>query len=57
MNATNGRYIVNENGEKLMIIPPVKEYEKMKGDLHDLAVVTERRDEKTINFEEMKRKL
>jgi len=40
-----------------MIILPIEEYEKMKEDLHDLAVVAERRNEKTITFEEMKIKL
>jgi hypothetical protein len=38
------------------VILPIKEYEKMKEDLHDLAIVAERRNEKTISLEEMKRK-
>lgn len=55
MTAVNGQYVVNENGEKVAIILPIEEYEKMKEDLHDLAIVAERRDEKTISFEEMKK--
>ena len=51
------QYVVNENGEKVAIILPIEEYEKMKEDLHDLAIVAERRNEKTISLEEMKRKL
>jgi PHD/YefM family antitoxin component YafN of YafNO toxin-antitoxin module len=51
------QYVVNENGEKVAIIIPIEESEKMKEDLHDLAIVTERRNEKTITFEEMKIKL
>ena len=51
------QYVVNENGEKVAIIRPLEEYKKMKEDPHDLAIVAERRDEKTIRFEEMKRKL
>jgi hypothetical protein len=31
--------------------------EKLKEDLHDLTIVAERRNEKTISLEEMKRKL
>jgi PHD/YefM family antitoxin component YafN of YafNO toxin-antitoxin module len=51
------QYIINENGEKVAIILPIEEYEKMKEDLHDLAIVAERRNEKIISFEELKRKL
>jgi PHD/YefM family antitoxin component YafN of YafNO toxin-antitoxin module len=54
---SHGQYVVNEKGEKVAIILPIGEYEKMKEDLHDLAIVAERRDEKTISFEEMKSKL
>lgn len=50
----NRQYVVNENGEKVAIILPIEEYEKMKEDLHDLAIVAERRNEKTIIFEDMK---
>ena len=57
VTAADGQYFVNENGEKVAIILPIEEYEKMKEDLHDLAVVAERRNEKTISLEEMKRRL
>lgn len=57
MTITHGQYVVNEKGEKVAIILPIEEYEKMTEDLHDLAIVAERRGEKTISFEEMKRKL
>ncbi|RPJ72466.1 MAG: type II toxin-antitoxin system prevent-host-death family antitoxin [Alphaproteobacteria bacterium] len=57
MTISHGQYVVNERGEKVAIILPIEEYEKMKEDLHDLAIVAERRNEKTISFEEMKRKL
>lgn len=57
MTIMHGKYVVDENGEKVAIILPIEEYEKMKEDLHDLAIVAERRNEKTISFEELKRKL
>ena len=57
MTFSHGQYVVNEKGEKVAIILPIGEYEKMKEDLHDLAIVAERRNEKTISFEEMKSKL
>jgi len=44
----HGQYVVNEKGEKVAIILPIEEYEKMKEDLHDLVIVAERRNEKTI---------
>ena len=35
----------------------MKRYEQLMEDLHDLAVIAERRDEKPISLEEMKRRL
>ena len=32
---------------------PVEEYEELLEDLHDLAVIAERRDEPTVSFEEL----
>ncbi len=49
--------MVDGNGEKVAIILPIEEYKKMKEDLHDLAIVAERRNEKTISFEAMMKKL
>ena len=53
----NERFIVDENGKKKAAILPIEEYEELFADLHDLAIVAERRDETTINFEELKHKL
>ena len=38
------------------IILPLKRYEKMVEDLHDLAVAAERRSEAPINLDEMRRR-
>jgi len=54
---THDSYVVNEKEEKIAIILPIEEYEQIKEDLHDLAVIAERRNEKTVSLEEMKRKL
>jgi PHD/YefM family antitoxin component YafN of YafNO toxin-antitoxin module len=54
---SHGQHVVNERGEKVAIILPIEEYERMKEDLHDLAIVAERCNEKTINLEEIKIKL
>jgi hypothetical protein len=50
-------YIINEIGEKTAAVIPIKEYEELLEDLHDLAVIAERKDEATISFEEVKKKL
>ena len=57
MNKLHKKYIVNEEGQKTEIVLPLDEYEELLEDLHDLAVIAERKDEPTISFEELKKKL
>jgi len=51
------RYLVDERGKKKGVILPVSRYRRLLEDLHDLAVVAERRQEQTIPVNEMKRRL
>ena len=51
------KYIVNEKGEKTAAILPIKKYEELVEDLHDLAIVAERRDESIITFDKLKERL
>jgi PHD/YefM family antitoxin component YafN of YafNO toxin-antitoxin module len=51
------QYIVDEKGQKTAVIIPIEEYEELLEDLHDLAIIAERKDEATINFEELKKRL
>lgn len=51
------QYIVDEKGQKTAVILTVEEYEELLEDLHDLAIIAERRVEPTISFEELKKKL
>jgi hypothetical protein len=51
------QYIVNEKGQKTAVILKIEEFEELLADLHDIAVIAERRDEATIPFEELKSKL
>jgi len=44
------KYIVNEKGEKIAAILPIKNYEELVENLHDLAIVAERRNETTITL-------
>jgi PHD/YefM family antitoxin component YafN of YafNO toxin-antitoxin module len=51
------KYVVDETGKKTDVLIPVREYEALMSDLHDLAVVAERRSEGDISLQELKKKL
>jgi PHD/YefM family antitoxin component YafN of YafNO toxin-antitoxin module len=51
------QYIVDEKGQKMGVVLPVEEYEELLEDLHDLAIIAERRDESAISFDELKERL
>jgi PHD/YefM family antitoxin component YafN of YafNO toxin-antitoxin module len=51
------QFVVDPKGKKAGVILPLREYQKLQEDLHDLAVVAERRSEKPISAEAMKRRL
>ena len=51
------QFVVDRQGKKTGVILPLGEYQKLQEDLHDLAIVAERRSEKPISATEMKRRL
>ena len=51
------QFVVDARGKKTGVILSLKQYEKLMEDLHDLAVVAERRSEKPVSLEDMKRRL
>jgi hypothetical protein len=51
------QYIVDAEGKRRGIILPIERYEQLKEDLHDLAIVAERKNEECISLDEMKRRL
>lgn len=51
------QYIVDEKGQKTAVFLPIEECEELLEDLHDLAIVAERRDASTITFQELKKRL
>jgi len=51
------QFIVDTKGKKTGIILSLSRYQKLMEDLHDLAVVAERRAETPVSFLEMKRRL
>jgi len=54
---SKAQYLVDESGQKTAVVLPLEEYEELLEDLHDLAVIAERRDEYTVDFEELKKRL
>jgi PHD/YefM family antitoxin component YafN of YafNO toxin-antitoxin module len=57
ISALHEQYVADREGKKVGVILPFEQYQQMREDLHDLAVVAERRDEVPISLEEMKRRL
>ena len=51
------KFIVDEKGKKTAVIIPYRKYEELLEDVHDLAIIAERRHEKPIAHEKMKRRL
>ena len=51
------QFIVDTKGRKTGIILSLSRYQKLMEDLHDLAVVAERRAETTVSLSEVKRRL
>ena len=54
---SQAQYVIDGTGKKTGVLLSLKEYEKLLEDLHDLAVVAERKAEKPIALEELKRRL
>ena len=54
---SEGQYIVDEQGRRTAILLPIEEYEELLGDIHDLSVIAERRDEATVSHDEVKKAL
>jgi len=55
--ATQEQFVVDANGKKTGVILPLKRYQKLMEDLHDLAVVAKRRAEEPISLDEMRRRM
>jgi hypothetical protein len=47
------RFLVDARGRKTAVVMPLVRYRRMVEDLHDLAVVAERRDEVTIPLDDV----
>jgi hypothetical protein len=49
----NPRYLTDYDGKKISVVLPIREFEELLEDIHDLAVIAERREEKTISHNEL----
>jgi PHD/YefM family antitoxin component YafN of YafNO toxin-antitoxin module len=47
------QYIIDAKGNKTAIILSIEQYEQMLEDLHDLAIVAERRTEQPVSLANM----
>lgn len=57
MATTREQFIVDEKGKKTGVVLSLRRYQRLMEDLHDLAVVAERRKEKPVLAEEVRRRL
>jgi hypothetical protein len=57
MDSESEKFVVDAQGRKTGVFIPMREYMRLMEDLHDLAVVAERREEKSISLQEMKSRL
>ncbi len=51
------QYLVDESGQRTAVVLPVDEYEELLEYIHDLAIIAERKDEPTTNFNDLKKRL
>ena len=57
MSTLQEQFVVDAKGKKTSVILSLRRYQRLMEDLHDLVVVAERRSEKPIPLDEMKRRL
>ena len=55
--ATREQYVIDADGRKTGVLLSLEHYERLMEDLHDLAVVAERRDEEPISLDDLKQRL
>ena len=51
------QYVVDSKGRKTGVLLSLEQYKKLLEELHDLAMVAERRDEQPITLEELEHRL
>jgi hypothetical protein len=46
-------YLTDEAGQKTAVVVPIEEYNELLEDLHDLALIAERKSEPAISHEDL----
>ena len=57
MQPEQAQYITSSTGRKKAVILPIREYQRLLEDLHDLTVVAERHEEYPVSLDEIKKRL
>ena len=57
MATQSEQFIVDGKGKRIGVLLSFRRYQKLIEDLHDLAVVAERRREKPVALEQIRRRL
>jgi hypothetical protein len=57
MERFHEQFIVDDSGNRTAVILPLTDYEELLEDLHDLAIIAERKDEPVISLEELEKEL
>jgi len=57
MSKVKPQYVTDESGKRTAVILPIGKYEKLIENVHDLAILAERREEEAISHEEVVAKL
>jgi len=57
MPVSREQFIVDDKRRKTRVVLPIKDCEKMPEDLHDLAVVAERKCEEPVPSEDIEKRL
>jgi hypothetical protein len=55
--STRERYVTNRAGKRTGVVLSLKRYSRLMEDLHDLALVAERRPEGLISADDIKKRL
>jgi PHD/YefM family antitoxin component YafN of YafNO toxin-antitoxin module len=57
MSTARDQYVVDGKGKRTAVIISARKYKRLMEDLHDLAVVAQRREEKSISLATLKKRL
>lgn len=57
MAVMHEQYITDQKSKKNAIILPIEEYNELIEDIHDLAIIAERKNQETISFDKIKKRL